>query len=67
MWPPTFGYLDGFLAVLRLFDLEADPYETNNLWKSPEALGTVYELWFKLDAWFDSLDWPPELFQDGKP
>jgi arylsulfatase A-like enzyme len=51
----------------NLFDLQADPYETTNLWKSPEALGTVYELWLKLDAWFATLDWPPELFEDGKP
>ena len=34
----------------NLFDLQADPYETRNLWAVPEAQPVVEELWLKLET-----------------
>jgi choline-sulfatase len=46
----------------NLFDLETDPDERVNLWRSPKAQPIVRELWQALAGWFDSLDKPPEVF-----
>lgn len=46
----------------NLFDLEADPEERENLWAHPEAQPVVQKLWAALEAWFDTLDKPVEVF-----
>jgi arylsulfatase A-like enzyme len=46
----------------NLFDLDGDPEERENLWAAPEAQPVVRELWQILEAWFDDLDKPAEIF-----
>jgi arylsulfatase A-like enzyme len=46
----------------NLFDLQADPGETRNLWANPEMQPVVEDLWRKLEDWFANLDRPAELF-----
>ncbi|MCL5270528.1 MAG: sulfatase-like hydrolase/transferase [bacterium] len=62
-WPmgrgrPTHQYMDG-----NLFDLEADPQETRNLWNEPAHAAVAEELVGKIEAWLERTDLDPRLLE----
>jgi arylsulfatase A-like enzyme len=50
----------------NLFDLENDPFETKNLWLSPQHTNVKHDLWNKLLEWDASMTRTPDLFSTGR-
>jgi arylsulfatase A-like enzyme len=46
----------------NIFDLQADPLETQNLWDDPTKKGLKQALWDQLLAWDKSMDHTPQVF-----
>ncbi len=46
----------------NMFDLETDPYETQNLWHDPMKSDVKQDLWKKLLEWDASMDHTPDVF-----
>lgn len=50
----------------NIFDLEMDPYETQNLWHDPQTVDVKKDLWQKLLEWDASMDHPPQIFSTDR-